>query len=144
MRVVDVTLPWEGGQFSGRLARPVRPSGPALLLAHGAGTDQEGLAPLRDGLAGKGLSVLTFNYPYADAGRRRPDREPVLLACHRAALEWLRREVDPHPVLSGRSMGGRMGTLLAADGAMPGPGAVRLPAPSGREAGSSAGRAPLP
>jgi predicted alpha/beta-hydrolase family hydrolase len=89
-----------------------------MLLAHGAGGGQDhpGVAGLRDRLAGAGIRVLTFNYPYMDAGKRRPDSQAVLLECHRAALEWLRAETGGQVILAGRSMGGRMGTHLVARG----------------------------
>jgi predicted alpha/beta-hydrolase family hydrolase len=88
-----------------------------ILLAHGAGTNQEHpqMAMLRTGLASGGHTVMTFNYPYTERGAKRPDRQEKLLACHRAAAEALSREVG-RIVLAGRSMGGRMGTYLVADG----------------------------
>lgn len=88
-----------------------------LLLAHGAGTDQEhpSIVTLREGLARGGLGVMTFNYPYAERGVKRPDRQEKLLACHLAAADALAAEVD-NVFLAGRSMGGRMGTYLAAEG----------------------------
>lgn len=89
-----------------------------LLLAHGAGTNQDHprLVELRDGLAVAGLTVLTFNYLYTEADRKRPDSQPLLLAAHRAARDLLAGEVGGPVILAGRSMGGRMGTYLAAAG----------------------------
>lgn len=88
-----------------------------MLLAHGAGTDQyhRSMITLRDGLAARGHPVLTFDYPYRQAGRGRPDRKDTLLACHLGAYEWLAARFDDI-VLAGRSMGGRMASYLAADG----------------------------
>lgn len=88
-----------------------------MLLAHGAGAGQDhpGITALRDGLARRGHPVLTFDYPYMEAGRRFPDRREVLLECHRAAAAWLRRRF-PRFVMAGRSMGGRMASYLAAAG----------------------------
>lgn len=88
-----------------------------VLLAHGAGTDQEhpNMVALRDGLASVGLAVMTFNYPYTERGAKRPDRTERLVDCHRAAADVLGRRVD-RLFLAGRSMGGRMGTYLAAEG----------------------------
>ena len=71
---------------------------------------------MREGLAHAGLSVLTFNYLYSDAGRKAPDAQPRLLEVHRAARDFLAAEVGGPVVLAGRSMGGRMGTYLAAAG----------------------------
>ncbi|MGH3649633.1 MAG: alpha/beta hydrolase family protein [Acidimicrobiia bacterium] len=93
-------------------------SGPiGILLAHGAGTNQDhpSIALLRDGLSGGGHRVMSFNYPYTERGSKRPDGQEKLLACHRAAAAVLETEVD-EVYLAGRSMGGRIGTYLAADG----------------------------
>ena len=88
-----------------------------MLLAHGAGTDQDhhSIVRIREGLAARGLPVLTFNYPYKERGGGGPDRQAVLLACHRAAAAWARERYDD-VVFAGRSMGGRMATYLAAEG----------------------------
>jgi predicted alpha/beta-hydrolase family hydrolase len=115
----DVTIEWAPGKtVTGRLAGPARPQLPSVLLAHGAGAGQDhpGVAGIRDRLAWAGVRVLTFNYPYTEAGKRRPDAQTMLLNCHRAALAWLQAKAGRDVVLAGRSMGGRMGTFLAAEG----------------------------
>lgn len=88
-----------------------------ILLATGAGTGQDhpGVAGLRSRLADF-ARVMTFEYAYRAQGRPFPDRQPKLLAVHRAAAECLRSEVGERLVLTGRSMGGRMSTILAAEG----------------------------
>jgi predicted alpha/beta-hydrolase family hydrolase len=113
----SVVIRWDGGEVSGRWRRPAAPHQTAILLAHGAGTDQyhHSIVRLREGLAERGHPVLTFNYPYTESGRKRPDRPQVLLACHRAAAAWLHVRF-PTIVMAGRSMGGRMASYLAADG----------------------------
>lgn len=87
-----------------------------ILLAHGAGTNQDhpSIEGLRSGLA-TGARVMSFNYPYTERGSRRPDPQGKLVACHRAAAGVLAREVDSL-FLAGRSMGGRIGTYVAAEG----------------------------
>ena len=113
--MVSVKVKWEFGETSGRI---IEAGGPALLLAHGAGAGHD--HPLMTGLAtalsSLGFTVMTFNYPYTEAGRRHPDRTEKLLACHRAVLDWLTVR-SGGVVLAGRSMGGRMATYLAAEGA---------------------------
>ena len=91
---------------------------PALLLAHGAGTDQDHplIAGLAEAVAAAGATCVTFNYPYTEAGRRRPDRQEKLLECHRAVAEWMRTRHAGPLVLAGRSMGGRMASYLASEG----------------------------
>jgi predicted alpha/beta-hydrolase family hydrolase len=60
-------------------------------------------------------SVEAFDYPYQLAGRRSPDRQPVLVAAHREAYERARtRHVGPI-VLAGKSMGGRIGCHVAVE-----------------------------
>lgn len=89
-----------------------------ILLAPGAGTDQHhfGISGLRTRLAAAGFIVMTFDYAYRAEGRSFPDRLPKLLSVHRTAAQQLRSRVGGRLVLAGRSMGGRMGTLLAAGG----------------------------
>lgn len=108
------TIDWPGGQVGATLSGE---GGIGVLLAHGAGTsgDHPTMTGLRVGLAAGGLTVMTFNYPYAERGSKRPDRQERLLECHLAAAEHLRSRVE-NLFLAGRSMGGRMGTYLAADG----------------------------
>lgn len=109
-----VRIDWGGGDVTGRI---VGRGGDGVLLAHGAGTDQDHafMVLLRDGLAEAGFTVLTFNYPYSERGSKRPDPKARLLACHRAAGNTLAGRVE-RVFLAGRSMGGRMGTYLVADG----------------------------
>jgi predicted alpha/beta-hydrolase family hydrolase len=104
---------FDGGEVSGNLYGEGLP----LLLAHGAGTDQQHprMVGLAQSLARRGCQVLTFNYPYTEAGRKRPDRPTVLLSCHRAARDLLSRRAGEPVVMAGRSMGGRMATYLAAE-----------------------------
>jgi hypothetical protein len=99
---------------------PKRGADRAVLLAHGAGADMHAaaLTTVADALATAGVPSLRFNFPYRSAGRRAPDRPPVLAAAVReAATELARRaKVDPARLaLGGRSMGGRVCSLVAAD-----------------------------
>lgn len=59
--------------------------------------------------------VVRFDYPYQLAGRRSPDRLPVLVAAHRAALAEARARHRGPAVLVGKSMGGRVGCHLALE-----------------------------
>lgn len=97
----------------------------AVLLAHGAGAGRDSafMTAIAEGLAARGLAVLRFDYPYTERMRREgrrlpPDRRPLLEATHRAALATLRaRFPERRLLLAGKSMGGRMGSYLAAEGA---------------------------
>lgn len=108
------TLEWAAGRRTELVAHGGE--GRSLLLAHGAGTDQ--YHPLVSGLAAAlvsaGLRVWTFDYPYKAEGRGAPDRAETLIACHRAVISELQQQIGQMPVLAGRSMGGRMATMVAA------------------------------
>ena len=96
-----------------------RTGSPMMVLAHGAGTDQRHhmVSAIAAAVADSGHGVMTFNYPYTEAGRRAPDRAPKLLECHRAVIAEAHTRDGSPPVVAGRSMGGRMATMLAAEGA---------------------------
>lgn len=68
------------------------------------------MSRFKDRLAELG-PVHCFDYPYRIAGRRAPDRLPVLLTAHRAAFDGLESSLPV--VLIGKSMGGRVGCHLA-------------------------------
>ena len=95
------------------------PAWGTLILAHGAGANQDSvfMTGFAAGLAGRGLEVLTFNFPYSERGRKIPDPQPVLEACFRAVLEHAASDptLGPLPLfIGGKSMGGRMASHVAA------------------------------
>jgi uncharacterized protein len=108
------------GSVSGLRYDPASPATARLVLAHGAGANQEHpfIVTFATGLAARGIAVLTFNFPYTEAHRRAPDRPEVLLACFRAVVAFARAHLRGHgPLLiGGKSLGGRMASHLAADG----------------------------
>jgi predicted alpha/beta-hydrolase family hydrolase len=91
-------------------------AGTTVVLAHGAGAgmDHAFLVAVAEGLATAGLRVVRFEFPYqrdARAGNRRaPDRMPVLQACLRDVVAACG---STRLVLAGKSMGGRVATMLA-------------------------------
>lgn len=69
------------------------------------------------GLATRGLSTATFDFPYMTAGRRIPDRAPVLEAAWREAIEAARLTFPALPLfIGGKSMGGRIASHIASQG----------------------------
>ncbi len=93
-----------------------------LILAHGAGApmDSDFMQRLTAALNRAGVTVIRFEFPYMqrvrESGKRRPpDSQPVLLQYWRD----LYREVASDPaivgplLIGGKSMGGRMASLLA-------------------------------
>ena len=95
------------------------PGMPVVLLAHGAGAPAD--HPVHVGvcraIAATGHPVAAFNFAYAQAGRRSPDRTERLLDCYRDAAAAVAAALPGRPILAGgRSMGGRMASLLAVQG----------------------------
>jgi len=66
-------------------------------------------------LGARGIDVVRFNFPYRSRGSRLPDRMPELKAAFAAVVEPLRGD-GRKLIIGGRSMGGRVATMLAADG----------------------------
>src|SRR5215211_983094 len=98
---------------------PKRGADRAVLLAHGAGADMnaKALTIVADALADAKIPSLRFDFPYRRAGKRAPDRPPVLDAAVREAVaDLVQRSKLPvdRLVLGGRSMGGRICSLVAA------------------------------
>ena len=64
-----------------------------------------------------GVEVQRFNFPYRERGAKLPDPMPVLQKRFAAEADAGRPDLRGRPlILGGRSMGGRVATLLAADG----------------------------
>lgn len=95
-----------------------------LLLTPGASANrtQPSLVALDDAVTaafGKDVVVERMNFPYTDAGRRAPDRPPVLLEAVRTGAAALAKKAKAKPAdlfLGGRSMGGRICSMAVADG----------------------------
>lgn len=93
-----------------------------LLLAHGAGGDMHHdlLVTVADRCASDGMIAVRFNFPYTEAGRRAPDRMPVLERTWRDVAAWARDQKAwnvKRLVVGGKSMGGRAAShCVAASG----------------------------
>ena len=89
------------------------------MLAHGAGAGQlhPFMTAVAKGLARRGWHVLTFDFPYMEAGRKAPDKPEVLEAVQRLkpvaeeagltaaqlALAWVLREPNVASAIVGAS-----------------------------------------
>jgi predicted alpha/beta-hydrolase family hydrolase len=119
----------DADRLSGSVATTFFPAeGPArgaVVFAHGAGAGQRHpfMTAVAKGLARRGWHVLTFDFPYMQAGRKAPDRPEVLEESIAGAVRALkdRSEVTPKlPVFAGgKSMGGRIASQAAARGLLP-------------------------
>jgi predicted alpha/beta-hydrolase family hydrolase len=93
------------------------PGDPTLVLAHGAGAamDSRGMTALAGRIADRGVRVVRFEFGYMAARRegvrKPPPRADTLLGEYRAVVA----EAGGRPVIGGRSMGGRVASMIADD-----------------------------
>jgi predicted alpha/beta-hydrolase family hydrolase len=90
-----------------------------FVLAHGAGAGHAHpwMVKYARAIAERGVDVVTFNFPYKEAGRSAPDRAPVLEDAFRRVVVSAvgHRHVDAARLfIGGKSMGGRIATHLAS------------------------------
>jgi predicted alpha/beta-hydrolase family hydrolase len=89
-----------------------------LVLAHGAGAGQTHpfMVGVARALAADRIDVITFDFPYMEAGRRTPDRPPLLEQTWTAVLEdaAARMPAGMRLVAGGKSMGGRIASQVLA------------------------------
>jgi predicted alpha/beta-hydrolase family hydrolase len=98
---------------------------PVLILAHGAGApmDSAFMNSVAAKLSAVGINVIRFEFPYMqerrDNGKKRPpNRQIDLLASFEQVLSGVGKIVQAPVFIGGKSMGGRMATILAStDGA---------------------------
>jgi len=100
------------------LLRTGPPSSPRVLLAHGAGApmDSPFMNAMAERLATRGVEVIRFEFEYMakrreDGKRRGPDRMPKLIDRFKEVLGLVGAPADV--VIGGKSMGGRIGSMIA-------------------------------
>lgn len=90
-----------------------------VVLAHGAGAGMSHpfMQSVAEGLAARGVGVVRFNFGYVEAGKKAPDRQPILEKTFREVAAYVRSELGPARLfLGGKSMGGRIASHIAAAG----------------------------
>ena len=105
--------------FDGPASSPI-----TMALAHGAGApmDSPFMAAFARGLGARGLRVARFEFPYmarrrGDGRKRPPDRASVLLDAWLAVIAELGPE---NLVIGGKSLGGRMASMVADEAGVAG------------------------
>ena len=106
--IADLPVLWNGPEDADTL----------VILAHGAGApmDSPFMVYFAEQLAAKGIRVLRFEFPYMaerrETGKKRPpDRQPKLLTSWRQIYEGA--GFTGKAFIGGKSMGGRMASLIA-------------------------------
>jgi predicted alpha/beta-hydrolase family hydrolase len=115
------------------------PGAPLLALAHGAGAGQRSpfMSAFAEAMRARGVTTVTFDFPYMQQRRRAPDRPVVLEAAWRAVVDGITAGLKAGAtssgttssgaassgatglVIGGKSMGGRIASQVLADPAQP-------------------------
>ena len=114
------------GQVGSILLRPSEPRA-LYVMAHGAGAGMTHafMEAMAEELVACDIATLRFNFPYAEAGKRAPDPQKILLATIVAATDKGRALCPDVPlIVGGKSMGGRMTSEAVAQGAIDQPAGV--------------------
>lgn len=93
-----------------------------FVFAHGAGKgmDSAFMDAVSNRLAARGIRTVRFEFPYMAARRRGgvrkpPDRQEKLLGAFRSVLSAIRSAEAGKIAIGGKSMGGRMASILASE-----------------------------
>ena len=110
------------GRVSALLEQP-RDAWLMYVLAHGAGAGMRHkfLDSIAAVLSERGVATLRYQFPYMEAGLKRPDSPSVAEATVEAAVRRAGEVAPGVPVIAGgKSFGGRMTSGAAASGLLPG------------------------
>ncbi|MFN2637455.1 MAG: alpha/beta fold hydrolase [Gemmatimonadaceae bacterium] len=115
------TVSWKipvGGDEISAVYEPGTDERVLFVCAHGAGgnMNDRGMLKTANALRSRRLGIVRFNFPYSERKSKRPDPMPRLKDSITAVVARVRQELEPRTlVIGGRSMGGRVASMLAAD-----------------------------
>ena len=71
-------------------------------------------------LASQKIATFRYQFPYMEKGKKSPDSQTTLRATIVSAIETAKKATRGLPLLvGGKSMGGRLTSLVAAEGRLP-------------------------
>lgn len=121
LRKLQFTPTEQVGAVSALLLRPT--SARALLvLGHGAGAGMRHpfMQAAAEQLATQKIATFRYQFPYMEKGKKSPDSQTVLRATIVSAVAAAKKAARGLPLLAGgKSMGGRLTSLVAAEGRLP-------------------------
>jgi predicted alpha/beta-hydrolase family hydrolase len=118
---ISITLA-DSTRVSGLLDAPAKPKA-CYVLAHGAGAGMAHpfMASVAAELATRGIASLRYQFPYMEAGGKRPDPPARAQSTVRAAVAEAARQLPKLPLIAGgKSFGGRMTSQAQAAEKLPG------------------------
>ncbi len=110
------------GSVSALLMRP-RAMRACYVFAHGAGAGMTHafMTEAAEGLGGRGIATLRYQFPYMEKGGKRPDPPAIAQAAVRGAVTEATRLCPGLPLIAGgKSFGGRMTSQAQAKAPLPG------------------------
>lgn len=124
---LPVVLPTGPVEVPATLDMPEGEPWAAIAIAHGAGSGREHpfLVGFADALREHGIATLRFDFPYRATGRRMPGPAAHAIATWAAVSDWARSLGVPWGA-AGKSYGGRMASMAAAEGVIDPAGLVYL------------------
>ena len=121
LRALQFTPTERVGAVSALLLRP--PAARALLvLGHGAGAGMRHpfMQAVAEQLAAQKIATLRYQFPYMEKGKKSPDSQTTLRTTIVSAVATAKKAARRLPLLAGgKSMGGRLTSLVAAEGRLP-------------------------
>jgi len=126
VREIRFTASKSAGEVGGLVMIPESPRR-MLVLAHGAGAGMRHafMEALAVELAARNVATLRYQFPYMERKTGRPDPKPILFATVRAAVAAAAEAAPGLPLLAGgKSMGGRMTSMAAAEEPLAGIGGI--------------------
>jgi len=97
-----VSIALKAGKVSGLIVAP-KDARACYVMAHGAGAGMTHpfMASVASGFAERGIATLRYQFPYMEAGGKRPDAPPVAHAAVRAAVDAARKRFPKLPLFAG-------------------------------------------
>ena len=118
---LQFTATEKAGKVSALWLQP-RAAYAVLVFGHGAGAGMRHpfMQTMADRLAIRGVATFRYQFPFMEKGSRRPDSRATLLETICSAVEAAAKVAKDLPLLAGgKSMRGRMTSLVAAEGRIP-------------------------
>jgi predicted alpha/beta-hydrolase family hydrolase len=121
--VTPLRIHLPNGSSTSGLLRQADETRAAFVFAHGAGAGMNHpfMADLADALCRHGIATLRYQFPYMEAGSKRPDAPDVAHTAIRAAVAEAASRLPGVPLFAGgKSFGGRMTSQAQAAEPLPG------------------------